>query len=248
MTTVEQGDINRFGSFRALGDVFVDPEHGLQKVWHASSVLIPILVLLICFCLGSGLQSRALHNVQATSQQQNFAVDSASLTQTQRQAVEETRSAPVSHDVTNWAIGFVAVIIVLGLGAVLAATTVMIGGGTLKMLRVFAVTMYIAVPTLGLYLVLSGLLIGIEDPTHFETYASLTPRVPSISYLAPFVTSAFWRAFWGAINPFSAWALFLYFVFFAKVAKVNRAAAIVGASIIVVSGAILQGLVAMIST
>ncbi len=230
-------------------DVILSPSDAMALIKKAPTSLLAIALVFLLFCTGSFLQRHALHHVQALTMAEAFQTQQQGLTARQQgAAIAATEGVPVRNDVPQWLIAFCFVFAALLLSAGWLYVYAMLMGGTAGFSGVWSAVWNIAIPSLGLYFVVSGAIVALKGPAAFASYLDLTTAVPSLFGLASSTSNAFWSPVLASLNPFSAWAIYLYALALMRVTNLSRIPALAGALITIAGGALLQGVLAAVST
>jgi hypothetical protein len=166
-----------------------------------------LLLAIVLMCIGTYLQGPATRHAGVVQTQQMMATSSffAALTPAQKQQAIARAGQP-----SPW--GYLGVIVVLFF-AVFFNTVIMlignaVGRGQADFKRLWAGSMNIAVPTLGLGSIVLGIITMLRGPDAFNSTLEIVRAMPSLAYLAPHVSPGA-GAFLASISIFTLWGLFL---------------------------------------
>jgi hypothetical protein len=100
----------------------------------------------------------------------------------------------------------------------------LIGKGDAPFRSLWAAAANIAVPVLGLYMIVTAIVILVRGPDSFSSQADVQTAMPSLALLVPF-SAVKLHAFLAMINPFTLWGCFLMATAMTIVARVSRGVA-----------------------
>ncbi|HEV2738977.1 MAG TPA: hypothetical protein VGU66_10395 [Candidatus Elarobacter sp.] len=231
-----------------LGDIFAAPSAAAQRIDTRPTWILALVVLAALFMLGSILQSEEVHHVQGVQLQASLQRSSEGMSaQQQDAAVAEVMQRPPLADWGSLVLAFMFVLAALGLATGTAALICVFGGGGASGRRLWAFVVNASVPALGLYLVTTGILARARGPGAYSSYDDLLSAVPSALSLLVFTNGAFARACLTAINPFTLWMAYLYYVMFREIGRTGPNPALAGSILLTAGGVLLQGGIAAIS-
>ncbi|HEY8312626.1 MAG TPA: YIP1 family protein [Candidatus Baltobacteraceae bacterium] len=141
------------------------------------------------------------------------------------------------------AIGWVQIVIVILVTVLLNSVVLLVGNaagkGQADFKRLWCASMNIAVPTLGIGLIVWGAITLARGADSFNSIADVSRAMPSIGTLVPTAQGAL-AGFLGAISIFTIWGMFLNAAALMIVARVSKGLAYGVAVAILVLGALLQ--------
>ncbi len=114
-----------------------------------------------------------------------------------------------------------------------------VGRGQADFKRLWAGSMNIAVPTIGLGAVVIGIITMLRGPDSFDSLAQIIRATPSLAYLVPNAPFAL-GVFLAGISIFSLWGMFLNATMLRAMAKTSRGVAYAFAILITVLGALVS--------
>lgn len=120
-----------------------------------------------------------------------------------------------------------------------------VGRGSADFKRLWAGSMNIAVPTLGLGAVVTGLIVMLRGPDAFNSQAEMMRAMPGLGML-PFNGSAVLTTMLATISIFSIWGLFLNATMLQTTAGTSKGIAWTFAALVLLLGALASGAFAMI--
>jgi hypothetical protein len=166
-----------------------------------------LVIAIVLMCIGTYLQGPATRHAGVVQTQQMMATNSffASLTPAAKQQAIERAGRP-----SPW--GYLFVIVVLFIAAFFNTLIMLIGNavgrGQAGFKQLWAGSMNIAVPTVGLGAVVLGIIAMLRGPDAFNNSMDIAKAMPSLAYLVPHA-SASAGAFLASISVFTLWGLFL---------------------------------------
>jgi len=202
------------------------------------------LIAIILLAIGTYLQGPATRHAGVVQTQHMMATSSifANLTPEQKQAAI-TRAGQASP----WAYLFIAVtlFLIVLLNTVMTLIANAVGKGQADFKRLWAGSMNIAVPTVGLGAIVLGIITTLRGADSFNSSIDVASATPSLAYIMPHGSPGV-TVFLAGFSIFTLWGLFLNATMLRVTAKTSPAVAYTFAALITVLGALLAaGLVAM---
>jgi hypothetical protein len=164
----------------------------------------------------------------------------ATLSDEQKQRILARVAHPPAYQI---ALGIGGLVISLFLATLLNAAILLAGSavarGTGDFKHLFAGSMNIAVPSLGIFALVLGVICRMLGADHFATIADMYRVVPSLALLAPSATGRL-GTFLGAIQLFALWGCGLNILMMRILAGVRGALAWLVPLLILIGGALVQ--------
>jgi hypothetical protein len=202
------------------------------------------LIAIILLAIGTYLQGPATRHAGAAQTQRMMATSSlfANLTPAQKTAAIDRAKKP-----SPWAYLFVVftLFIVAVLNTLMTLIGNAIGKGQADFKRLWAGSMNIAVPTLGLGAIVLGIITTLRGADSFNNSIDIATATPSLAYIMPHGSPGL-TVFLAGFSIFTIWGLFLNATMLRVMAKTSARFAYTYAALITVLGALLAaGLVAV---
>ncbi|HET9392184.1 MAG TPA: hypothetical protein VFO29_01490 [Candidatus Rubrimentiphilum sp.] len=188
-------------------NTIASPSEAFETLRTAPTWGWALIFAIILMIVGTYLQGPAARHAGVVQTQQMMSTNSffASLTPAQKQEAIARAGRP-----SPWA--YVTVIFVLFFAALFNSLIMLIGNavgrGQAGFKQLWAGSMNIAVPTLGLGAVVLGIITMLRSPDSFNSTLDVVKAMPSLAYLAPHASAAT-VAFLSSISVFTLWGLFL---------------------------------------
>ncbi len=220
------------------------PSEGFETMRVAPTWGWACLIAIILLAIGTYLQGPAARHAGVAQVQQMMSTSSlfANLTPEQKQAAIARAGHP-----SPWAYVFIAVTLFLAvfLNTLVTLIANAVGKGQADFKRLWAGSMNIAVPTLGLGAVVLGIITTLRGADSFNSTVEIARATPSLAYLMPHGSPGA-TVFLAGFSIFTIWGLFLNATMLRVTAKTSAGLAYTFAALITVLGALLAaGLVAM---
>jgi hypothetical protein len=202
------------------------------------------LIAIILMAIGSYLQGPATRHAGVVQTQRMMATSSlfANFTPEQKQAAI-TRAGKASP--FSYLFVIVTLFIVVFLNTLMTLIGNAIGKGQADFKRLWAGSMNIAVPTLGLGAIVLGIITMLRGPDAFNSSMDIATAMPSLAYILPH-GSIVAATFLAGFSIFTIWGLFLNATMLRVTAKTSPGFAYGFAALITVLGALLAtGLVSI---
>lgn len=193
-------------------------------------------IAIVLMLIGAYLQGPALRHAGVAQMQQMLATNSFFAS-----VPAERKQAMIAQAGRQGVMTYLAPIIVLFVTVFFNTLITLIGSavgrGQAGFKNLWAGSMNIAVPTLGLGAVVLGIITSLRSPDSFNSTIDILRSMPSLAYM--FHGSATAIAFGAAISIFTIWGLFLNATMLRVTAKTSPAVAYTFAIIITLLGALL---------
>ncbi len=194
------------------------------------------LIAIVLMVIGTYLQGPAARHAGVASMQQAFTTSSllANVTPEKKaQMIAQAGQASVMSYISPIITLFVVVL--FNTLATLIGNAV--GRGQADFKRLWAGSMNIAIPTLGLGAIVLGIITTLRGPDSFSSVAQILRATPSLAYLAPGAAVGV-GSFLAGISVFSLWGLFLNATMLRVTAKTTAGVAWTFAILITLLGAL----------
>ena len=195
-----------------------------------------LIIAIVLMLIGTYLQGPAARHAGVVQTQQMMATNSffASMTAAQKEQAIARAGQP-----SPWP--YVGIVVVLFIAALLNTLIMLIGNavgrGQAGFKQLWAGSMNIAVPTVGLAAVVLGIITMLRGPDAFNNSMDVAKAMPSLAYLAPHA-SASAGAFLASISVFTLWGLFLNATMLRNTARTSAGVAYGFAAAVTLLGAI----------
>lgn len=223
-------------------DIIVSPKDAFESLRENPVWGWALLVTLVLMIVGYFLQQPATEHASYGSMQHALATNPlyATLSDEQKQRVLARVAHPPAYQ-TAFGIATLAIVIFIAtlVNAVILLAANALGRGSGDFKHLFAGSMAITVPSLGLYSLVLGIICRVLGADHFATVADMYRAVPSLALLVP---GAGGRpaAFLAGIQIFSLWGCGLNILMMRVLAGVRNALSWVVPLLILVFAALLQ--------
>lgn len=223
-------------------DIIVSPKDAFQSLRENPAWGLTLLATIVLMIVGYFLQQPATEHASYGSMQHAMATNPlyATLSDEQKQRILARVAHPPAY---QSALGIATIAIVIFIATLfnavilLAANALGRGSGDFK--HLFAGSMAIAVPSLGLYSLVLGIICRVLGADHFATVADMYRAMPSLALLAPGVSGRS-AAFLAGIQIFALWGCGLNILMMRVLAGVRNAFAWAFPLIILIGAALLQ--------
>lgn len=223
-------------------DIIVSPKDAFESLRENPVWGWALLATIVLMIVGYFLQQPATEHASYGSMQHALATNPlyATLSDEQKQRVLARVAHPPAY---QSALGIATIAIVIFIATLfnalilLAANALGRGDGDFK--HLFAGSMAIAIPSLGLYSLVLGIICRVLGAEHFTTVADMYRAVPSLALLAPGLAGRP-AAFLAGIQIFSLWGCGLNIVMMRVLAGVRNVLSWVVPLLILIGAALLQ--------
>jgi hypothetical protein len=223
-------------------DIVIAPKEAFESLKANPTWGWALLIAFLLMLVGYFLEQPAAQHASYGSMQHAISTNPlySGLSDEQKQRVLNQVAHPPAYQ-TLWAV--VSLLLVLFIATLLNAVILLAGSaiarGSGDFKHLFAGSMNIAVPTIGLYTLVLGIICRALGPDHFATMSDVYRVVPGLALLTPGVTGSV-GAFLAGIQIFSLWGLGLNIGMMRVMAGVRNAIAWVFPLFILLAGALLQ--------
>jgi hypothetical protein len=223
-------------------DILIAPKEAFEALRVVPTWGWALIVALVLMVAGYFLQQPAVAHASIGSLTHAFATNPlyANLSDEQKRMALERVAHPPAYQT---ALGLVTLVFVLFIPALLNAVILLaanaIGHGNADFKRLFAGSMNIAVPTIGLYSVTLGVICRVLGAEHFATTADMLRATPGLALLAPGATGKL-AAFLAGIQLFTLWGCGLNIAMMRVIAGVKNALSWAFPVFILIAGAVVQ--------
>jgi hypothetical protein len=232
----------RVNGLKTVVDIIVAPKDAFESLRENPVWLWALLVALVLMIAGYFLEQPATQHASYGSMQHALATNPlyATLSDEQKQRILARVAHPPAYQT---ALGIGGLVISLFLATLLNAVILLAGSavarGTGDFKHLFAGSMNIAVPSLGIFALVLGVICRMLGADHFATIADMYRVVPSLAFLAPGATGRL-GTFLGGIQLFALWGCGLNILMMRILAGVRGALAWLVPLLILIAGALLQ--------
>ena len=215
-------------------DTIASPAEAFERQRTAPTWGWALVVAIVLMVIGAYLQAPAAHHAAVAGAQKMVATSTlfANMTDAQKQQAVERAGKPSVFTYIGPVIGlFIAVFfntIILLLGNA-------IGRGQADFKRLWAGSMNIAVPTLGIGAIVLGVITMVRGADSFDSTLSLVRAMPGLAMLVPNAGPVL-AGFLSAISIFTLWGFYLNATMMRVTAKTSPAMAYTFAAIVVLLG------------
>jgi Yip1 domain len=223
-------------------DIIVSPKDAFESLRENPVWGWALLATLVLMIVGYFLQQPATQHASYGSMQHALATNPiySTLSDEQKRRVLDRVAHPPAFQ-TAFGIGTLVIVIFVAtlFNAVILLAANALGRGSGDFKHLFAGSMAIAVPSLGLYSVVLGIICRVLGAEHFATVSDMYRAVPSLALLAPGAGGKP-GAFLAGIQIFSLWGCGLNILMMRVLAGVRNALAWVVPLLILIGAALLQ--------
>jgi hypothetical protein len=242
VTDTDIPQASKANGLRTAIDIIVAPKDAVESLRRDPVWGWALLVTLILMIVGYFLQQPATQHASYASMQHALANNPlyATLSDEQRQRILARIAHPPAYQTAVGIGGIViAIFIMTLLNAVILLAASAVGRGSGDFKHLFAGSMNIAVPSLGLFAVVLGIICRVLGADHFATLTEMYRAVPSLALLMPGASGKL-GAFLAGIQLFSLWGCGLNILMMRMLAGVRNALAWVVPLLILIGAALLQ--------
>lgn len=195
------------------------------------------LIAIVLMLIGTYLQGPAARHAGQASMRHAVATSSlfANLT---REKKDEMIAQAGRPSVGSFITPVITVFVIVFFNTLFTLIANAVGRGQADFKRLWAGSMNIAVPTIGLGAVVIGIITTLRGPDSFDNLAQVIRATPSLAYLVPNAPFAL-GVFLAGISIFSLWGLFLNATMLRVMAKTSAGVAYTFAIIITLLGALM---------
>jgi hypothetical protein len=208
-------------------DTVLAPKEAFESLRRTPTWGWALLVTIVLLAAGFALQRPAAVHAQAGTTRQMLAT-SPFLAGTPPETKQRMIERALHPSAVSAAIGFLSLLAVLFIACLFNALILLggtaLGEGTATFATLWAGSVNIAIPTLGLGALTLGIICTVRGPDAFATTAEMMHAVPGLALLAPGATGAL-AGFLGAISVFTLWGFALNVLLMRTAAGVKNAAA-----------------------
>lgn len=232
----------KVNGLKTVLDIIIAPKDAFESLRMNPVWGWALLVTLVLMIVGYFLEQPASQHATYGSMQHALATGAlyASLSDEQKQRILARVAHPPAYQAVLSVGGIVIGLFVatlLNAVILLAGSTMARGTGDFR--HLFAGSMNVAVPSLGLFYLVLGIICRALGADHFATVADINRAVPSLALLAPGATGRL-GIFLGGIQIFSIWGCGLNILMMRILAGVRNALAWLVPLIILIGAALLQ--------
>lgn len=234
------------GGLKTAVDIVVAPRDAFERLRTAPTWGWALLITFVLMLVGYFLQQPAAEHAAVGTIQHAIATSPlySNLSEEQKARIIARAQNPPAYQA---AIGIGGLLIALFIATLLTATILLVGskvgGGSATFARLFAGSMNIAVPTIGIYYVVLGIICRIFGADHFTTTLDMLRVVPGLAMLAPGATGRL-GGFLANVQVFTLWGFGLNTAMMRITAQVRSAAAWIFPLLILIFAALIAGGVA----
>ncbi len=188
-------------------DIVIAPRDALERLRTAPTWGWAFSIAFVLMVVGYFLQQPAAQHAAVGTMQHAIATSPlyANLSEEQKGRILARVQNPPAYQT---AISIVGLIVAIFIATLLNATILFLGTklgqGTTTFARLFAGSMNIAVPTIGFYYVVLGIICRAFGPDHFTTTLDMLRAVPGLAMVAPSATGKL-AVFLANIQVFTLW-------------------------------------------
>lgn len=232
----------KVSGLKTVVDIIAAPKDAFESLRTNPVWGWALLVALALMIAGFLLEQPASQHASYGSMQHALATNPlyATLSDEQKQRILARVAHPPAYQVV---LGIGGVVISLFIATLLNAVILLAASGLARgrgdFKHLFAGSMNIAVPSLGLFAVVLGIICRMLGADHFATIADIYRAMPSLALLVPAATGKL-GAFLGGIQLFSLWGCGLNILMMRILAGVRNALAWVVPLLILIGAALLQ--------
>jgi hypothetical protein len=222
-------------------DILAAPKDAFEALRVVPTWGWALILALILTVIGFFLQQPAVQHASLGTLAHAFATNPlyTNLTNDQKKEMLERVAHPPAYQT---ALGLIGLVLVLFVSTLLNAIILLAGNaiahGKADFKRLFAGSMNIAVPTIGLYAVVLGVICRALGAEHFATTADMLRATPGLALLAPGATGKL-AMFLAGIHVFTLWGCGLNIAMMRITAGVKSALSWVFPLFILIAGAAL---------
>lgn len=232
----------RASGLKTAIDTIIAPKEAFESVRIAPTWGWACGISVVLMIVGYFLQHPAMQHASIGTMQHAMNTNSfyASMSDDQKQQALDRIAHPPPFQV---ALGLVSIFVTLFVSVavnaaiLLGASAIAHGEGTYG--RLFAGSMNIAVPAMGLYWIVLGIICQVLGVDHFATITDVFRSTPGLITIVPGATGAL-GSFLSAIQIFTVWGCVLNIVMMRVTAGVKGPLAWIGPVSILVAGALMQ--------
>jgi hypothetical protein len=208
-------------------DTLVAPKEAFETLRATPTWGWACIISIVLMIAGYFLQQPATQHAAFGSMQHAMATSPlyATMTDEQKQRALDRIVHPPAY---RSAIGIIGVVVALFVATLLNALILLVanalGRGTATFDRLFAGSMNIAVPTLGIASVVLGIICRVLGADHFSTILDLARAMPGLALFTPGATGKL-AAFLANIQVFTVWGFGLNTAMMRRTAQVHNALA-----------------------
>ncbi|MGA7354128.1 MAG: hypothetical protein WA431_04445 [Candidatus Cybelea sp.] len=232
----------RVNGLKTVLDIIVAPKDAFESLRATPVWRWALLVTLVLMIVGYFLEQPASQHASYGTMQHALATSPlyASLSDEQKQRILARVANPPAYQAVLSVGGIViGLFIATLLNAVILLAGSTLGRGTGDFKHLFAGSMNIAVPSLGLFYLVLGIICRVLGADHFATVGDISRAVPSLALLAPGATGRL-GIFLGGIQLFSLWGCGLNILMMRILAGMRNALAWLVPLLILIGAALLQ--------
>ncbi len=235
----------RAGGLKTAIDTIVAPKDAFESLRSAPTWGWAFLISCALMVVGYFLQHPAMQHASIGTMQHALNTNPiyASMSDDQKQQALDRIAHPPAFQT---ALGLVSVAVTLFVSAAVNAAILLgataIARGEASFGRLFAGSMNIAVPSLGIFWVVLGIICQVLGADHFSTMTDVFRSVPSLATIAPGVTGKL-GIFLSGVHIFTLWGCALNIVMMRVTAGVKGALSWIGPVFILVLGALAQAVI-----
>ena len=196
---------------KTVVDTIISPKEAFESLRETPTWVWALIALAVTFIIGYEMQRPAALHASVGTMQHMFTTNSffANMTDAQKAAAMEKAQHP---DMLATITGPLWAIATFLIGALFNALFLLIGAnvgrGNARFVSLWAASLNISVPTLGLSAIVLGIICLIRGPESFNTTGDLLRSIPSLAMLAPGVTGPL-GGMLALLSVFSFWGLWL---------------------------------------
>jgi hypothetical protein len=223
-------------------DILIAPKDAFEALRVVPTWGWALIAALVLMIVGYFLQQPAVEHASLGTLTHAFATNPlyADLSDEQKKQMLERVAHPPAYQT---ALGLISLVLVLFvptfLNAIILLAANVIAHGNADFKRLFAGSMNIAVPTIGLYAVTLGVICRVLGAEHFATTADVLRATPGVALLAPGATGKL-ATFLAGIQIFTLWGCGLNVAMMRITASVKNALSWAFPLFILIAGAALQ--------
>lgn len=240
---LETAEAPKSNGLKTALDIIVAPAEAFEQLRVAPTWLFACLIAAVFLIVGYIMQRPAQLHAAVGTIQHMMATNSlfSSMSDEQKQKAVENASHPGPFSI---ALGFIGVIFSLFIATAINTVVMFVANaaarGNASFSKLWAGSMNIAIPTLGVnYLVLGAICI-VLGADHFQNSGDLLRSVPGLATLLPSVHGLL-GGFLLGINIFTLWGFALNVAMLRTLAGIRGAAAWIAPSIVLIGGALILG-------
>lgn len=234
----------RINGLKAVVDIIVAPKDAFESLRANPVWGWALLVTLVLMIIGYVLEQPATQHASYGSMQHALATSPlyATLNDEEKRRILARIAHPPAYRTALGTVGIAVSILLatlLNAAILLAASTR--SRGTAGFKKLFAGSMHIAVPSLGIYSLVLGIVCRVLGADHFGTVADIGRAMPSLALLAPNATGKL-GTFLSGIQLFALWGCGLNILMMRTLAGVRNALAWLAPFMILIGFALLQAI------